>query len=142
MVQELDTSGFFKGVKSEPAENNEKDMQVLQDLWDTMAYYRQKNKDEGYAMTANMIGANKRVIILFKSGNKIIINPVIIDSAEFLTPEEVEKVRIRTERNGRIGIFEDIALEYYDENWEKKRVLFKNEYGRLKELMDRLDGIF
>ena len=142
MIQELDKSNFFKGMISDPVENTERDMRVIKDMLDTMTYYRQKNKDEGYAMTANMIGANKRVIILFKSGNKIIINPVIIDSAEFLTPEEVEKVRIRTERNGRVGIFEDIALEYYDENWEKKRVLFKNEYGRLKELMDRLDGIF
>lgn len=147
MIQELDKTNFFKGIVADPAENTEKDMQILQDMIDTMIYLREKNKDEGFAMTANMIGANKRIMIFYDVWEPyIVINPTVIDKEEFLTPEEIEKERAVAQRDDEMRDFRlyhsHIALEYYNEKWEKKRTLFRNMYGEIKELLDRLDGIF
>lgn len=139
MIQELDKTGFFSGIKSDPAENTEKDMQVIRDMLDTRAYYSKKKKDECYYMTANMIGVNKRIMIIPMDWNyEIIINPVMLDLSEFLTPEEIEKEK----KSLFYPDVSSIALEYYNEKWEKKRTLFRNMYGEIKEMLDRLDGIF
>lgn len=138
MIQELDTTGFFKGIKSEPAANTPEDMQILQDMLETRYYNEQKN-NKCYYMTANMIGVNKRIMIIPMDWTyEVIINPVELDITEFLTPEEIE--------NDKKSLFypdmSAIALEYYNEKWEKKRTLFRNDYGDIKKLLDRLDGIF
>lgn len=79
MIQELDKTDFFKGIVSDPAENTEKDMQLVQDMIDTMIYLREKGKDEGFAMTANMIGVNKRIMIFYDVWEPyIVINPAVI----------------------------------------------------------------
>lgn len=138
MIQELDSTNFFKGIKSDPAENTPKDMQVVQDMLDTRCYNEKKN-NKCYYMTANMIGANKRIMIVPMGWNyEIIINPVVLDISEFLTPEEIEKEK----KSLFYPDMSAIALEYYNEKWEKKRTLFEHEYGDIKALLDRLDGIF
>ena len=150
MIQELDRTDFFKGVKSDPAEDTEKDMLVVRDMLDTMRYYYESNKKdymlgEVYSfMTANMIGVNKRIMIVRDMYNgwgcdcDIIINPVVIDLSEFMTEYQIEKER----KSILYPEMSSIALEYYDERWEKKRKLFDSMYGDIKRLLDRLDGIF
>ncbi len=143
MVQELDKSNFFKGIVCDPADNTEKTKQVIQDMIDTMFYYLKKDREEGFAICANMIGVNKRIIIINEGEfRSILINPVVIDKTEFLTPEEIETERLRAERETTDFIFGNIALEYYDENWEKQRKLFRRKYGTIKQMLDRIDGIF
>ena len=147
MIQELDKTNFFKGVKSDPAENTPKDMQAVRDMLDTMLYYYNKEQYRGeiyYFMTANMIGVNKTIMTaqdpadVFNYNPEVIINPVVLDLSEFMTPEEIEKEK----KSLFYPDMASIALEYYNEKWEKKRKLFKSLYGDIKKLLDRFEGIF
>ena len=73
MIQPIMKDPIFLGGKSEPA--TQADLQVAQDLLDTLAAHR-----EGcVGMAANMIGVRKRIIVFDNEGTDMIMfNPVIL----------------------------------------------------------------
>ena len=73
MIQPIMKDPLFLGVKSQPA--GPEDVQVAQDLLDTLAAHR-----EGcVGMAANMIGVRKRIIVFDNEGTDMVMfNPVIL----------------------------------------------------------------
>ena len=73
MIQPIMKDMLFLGVKSQPA--GPEDVQVAQDLLDTLAAHR-----EGcVGMAANMIGVRKRIIVFDNEGTDMVMfNPVIL----------------------------------------------------------------
>ena len=73
MIQPIMKDPIFLGGKSEPA--TQADLQVAQDLLDTLAAHR-----EGcVGMAANMIGVRKRIIVFDNEGTDMVMfNPVIL----------------------------------------------------------------
>ena len=73
MIQPIMKDPIFLGGKSEPA--TQADLQVSQDLLDTLAAHR-----EGcVGMAANMIGVRKRIIVFDNEGTDMVMfNPVIL----------------------------------------------------------------
>ena len=73
MVQPIMKDETFLAIPSEPA--TKEDLQVAQDLLDTLAAHR-----EGcVGMAANMIGVRKRIIVFDNEGTDMVMfNPVIL----------------------------------------------------------------
>ena len=83
MIQPVMKDPLFLGVKSQPATAD--DVQVAQDLLDTLAAHR-----EGcVGMAANMIGVRKRIIVFDNEGTDMVMfNPVILKSEGRYETEE------------------------------------------------------
>ena len=73
MVKPINKNIFFLQQKAEPA--TKADAQVMRDLLDTM----QAHQMECAGMAANMIGVNKRIIVVnLGMVNLLMVNPVIL----------------------------------------------------------------
>ena len=83
MVKQLVHDPIFLSRKSQPA--TQEDLQVVQDLLDTLAAHRQTC----VGMAANMIGACKNIIAFDNDGtDMVMLNPVIVKrSGEYETEE-------------------------------------------------------
>ena len=76
MVREIIHDPILLGIPSKPAEKE--DMQVAQDLLDTLAFH----KDGCVGMAANMIGVHKRIIAFDNAGTYMVMfNPEILKSS-------------------------------------------------------------
>ena len=83
MIQPIMKDPIFLGGKSDPATRD--DLQVAQDLLDTLAAHR-----EGcVGMAANMIGVRKRIIVFDNEGTDMVMfNPVILKKEGLYDTEE------------------------------------------------------
>ena len=83
MIQPIMKDPIFLGGKSAPATQD--DLQVAQDLLDTLAAHR-----EGcVGMAANMSGVRKRIIVFDNEGtDMVMINPVILKKEGLYDAEE------------------------------------------------------
>ena len=83
MIQPIMKDPIFLGGKSAPATRD--DLQVAQDLLDTLAAHR-----EGcVGMAANMIGVRKRIIVFDNEGTDMVMfNPVILKKEGLYDTEE------------------------------------------------------
>ena len=83
MIQPIMKDPLFLGVKSAPA--TPEDLQVAQDLLDTLAAHR-----EGcVGMAANMIGVRKRIIVFDNEGTDMVMfNPEILKAEDAYDTEE------------------------------------------------------
>ena len=83
MIQPIMKDPIFLGGKSTPATQD--DLQVAQDLLDTLAAHR-----EGcVGMAANMIGVRKRIIVFDNEGTDMVMfNPVILKKEGLYDTEE------------------------------------------------------
>ena len=83
MVRELTHDPIFLAQKSAPATAD--DLQVAQDLLDTLAHHRQTC----VGMAANMIGVCKRIIAFDNDGSyTVMLNPEIVKQSGAYTAEE------------------------------------------------------
>ena len=83
MIKTIVHDPILLGAKSDPA--TKEDMQVAQDLLDTLA----ANKDACVGMAANMIGVHKRIIAYDNEGSYMtMFNPEIIKKSEPYNTEE------------------------------------------------------
>ena len=83
MVKELIHDPVFLAQKSSPA--TQADLQVAQDLLDTLAFY----KDTCVGMAANMIGLCRRIIAFDNEGTyTVMLNPEIVKSSDVYDTEE------------------------------------------------------
>ena len=112
MIQPIMKDPLFLGVKSVPATQD--DLQVAQDLLDTLAAHR-----EGcVGMAANMIGVKKCVIAVSMGFmNVAMFNPVIISKSGEYEAEEGCLSLTGTRKTTR---YEEIEVEYFDINWKKQ----------------------
>ena len=91
-------------------------------------------------MAANMIGYNKRIIIVSLGfANMVMINPVIVGkTGEY----ETEEGCLSLDGERKTKRYEEILVEYYNKNFEKKSQKFTGYVAQIiQHECDHLEGI-
>ena len=125
---------LFLGVKSVPATQD--DLQVAQDLMDTLAAHR-----EGcVGMAANMIGVRKRIIIFDNDGTDMIMfNPVILKAEGQYETEEGCLSLSGTRKTKR---FQKIKVQYQNAAFQTRIKTFSGWTAQIiQHEIDHCEGI-
>lgn len=113
MIKPIMKDPLFLAQKSAPATKN--DLQVGQDLLDTLKAHRQ----ECVGMAANMIGIKKNVIVVNMGLLDVVMfNPVILTKSG---PYQTEEGCLSLRGVRKTIRYQDIEVEYFDLSWEKQR---------------------
>ncbi|RKD31145.1 peptide deformylase [Lacrimispora algidixylanolytica] len=134
MIRSVMKDVIFLNQKSELA--TEADMQVVQDLLDTL----KANEAGCVGMAANMIGVKKRIIAVSMGfANIAMINPVIVKkSGEYVTEEGCLSL-IGVRKTTR---YKDIEVEFWDMNFNKQCQKFTDWIAQIiQHEIDHCDGI-
>ncbi|MBR5123143.1 MAG: peptide deformylase [Anaerotignum sp.] len=134
MVKKIVKDEFFLKQKSEPA--TKADQQVAIDLLDTL----KANEAGCVGLAANMIGVRKCVIAVSMGFmNVVMFNPVIISkSGEY----EAEEGCLSLTGTRPCIRYENIEVEYYDINWNKKCSKFSGWTAEIiQHEIDHCNGI-
>ena len=134
MVKKIMRDPLFLAQKSTDA--TEADRQVITDLLDTL----RANLDHCVGMAANMIGVNKRVIIVNMGFvDAVMFNPVLIKKD---TPYETEEGCLSLTGVRKTTRYENIEVEYLDMNWKKQRQKLSGWTAQIcQHELDHLEGI-
>lgn len=106
------------------------------DLQDTL----RANREACVGMAANMIGVNKRVIIVNMGFVDVVMfNPVLIKKD---TPYETEEGCLSLTGVRKTTRYENIEVEYLDMNWKKQRQKLSGWTAQIcQHELDHLEGI-
>ena len=134
MVREIVRDVFFLAQKSEPA--TKADISVGHDLMDTL----RANRERCVGMAANMIGVKKNIIIVNMGMMDVVMfNPVILKAD---TPYQTEEGCLSLDGVRPTMRFENIEVEYYDINWNKKCSKFSGWTAEIiQHEIDHCNGI-
>lgn len=134
MVRDIMRNPLFLAQKSEPA--TEADMQVVQDLLDTL----KANKDRCVGMAANMIGVKKRIIAVDMGiASVAMINPVITKKKK---PYETEEGCLSLDGVRKTIRYDEIEVEYQDIGFVKRKQTFKGYVAQIiQHEVDHCEGI-
>ena len=134
MIKPIVKDIFFLRRKAETA--TREDIQVGIDLQDTL----RANREACVGMAANMIGVNKRVIIVNMGFVDVVMfNPVLIKKD---TPYETEEGCLSLTGVRKTTRYENIEVEYLDMNWKKQRQKLTDWTAQIcQHELDHLEGI-
>jgi len=134
MIKPIVKDIFFLRRKAETA--TREDIQVGIDLQDTL----RANREACVGMAANMIGVNKRVIIVNMGFVDVVMfNPVLIKED---TPYETEEDCLSLTGVRKTTRYENIEVEYLDMNWKKQRQKLSGWTAQIcQHELDHLEGI-
>ena len=134
MIKPIVKDIFFLRRKAETA--TREDIQVGIDLQDTL----RANREACEGMAANMIGVNKRVIIVNMGFVDVVMfNPVLIKKD---TPYETEEGCLSLTGVRKTTRYENIEVEYLDMNWKKQRQKLSDWTAQIcQHELDHLEGI-
>lgn len=134
MIKPIVKDIFFLRRKAETA--TREDIQVGIDLQDTL----RANREACMGMAANMIGVNKRVIIVNMGFVDVVMfNPVLIKKD---TPYETEEGCLSLTGVRKTTRYENIEVEYLDMNWKKQRQKLSGWTAQIcQHELDHLEGI-
>ena len=134
MIRQICKDTFILGRKSVPA--TKADMPVVDDLLDTL----KANADQCVGMAANMIGVNKRIIVLsVETTNIPMINPVIIKHTD---PYETEEGCLSLNGVRKTARYQSIEVEFFDQNFEKQKQTFTGFPAQIiQHEIDHCNGI-
>ncbi|MBD9333919.1 peptide deformylase [Blautia sp. OM07-19] len=134
MIKPIVKDIFFLRRKAETA--TREDIQVGIDLQDTL----RANREACVGMAANMIGVNKRVIIVNMGFVDVVMfNPVLIKKD---TPYETEEGCLSLTGVRKTTRYENIEVEYLDMNWKKQRQKLSGWTAQIcQHELDHLEGI-
>lgn len=134
MIKPIVKDIFFLRRKAETA--TREDIQVEIDLQDTL----RANREACVGMAANMIGVNKRVIIVNMGFvDAVMFNPVLIKKD---TPYETEEGCLSLTGVRKTTRYENIEVEYLDMNWKKQRQKLSGWTAQIcQHELDHLEGI-
>ena len=125
---------LFLSKKSTPA--GKEDRTTGRDLLDTL----HAHKDRCVGLAANMIGVNKRIIVVAAgSVDLLMYNPQIVAKTKPYAASEgcLSLEGVRTARR-----WETITVEYLDDSWKKQKRTFSGMAAQvIQHEMDHLDGI-
>lgn len=112
------------------------DLSVGRDLTDTL----RANADRCVGMAANMIGVNKRVIIVAVGfGSMVMYNPVILKKSGSYETEEGCLSLSGTRRTTR---YQTIEVEYRDPDWKQQKRTFTGHVAQIiQHEIDHTNGI-
>ena len=134
MIKPIVKDIIFLGQKSEISTKD--DMQVVQDLKDTLSAHR----DGCVGMAANMIGYRKRTIIVSLGiVDLIMINPVIISkNGEY----ETEEGCLSLQGKRKTKRYKDIEVKFMDAGFNEQKQKFSGYIAQIiQHECDHLDGI-
>lgn len=134
MVKTIVKDIFFLGQKAEPATKD--DLQVGKDLQDTL----RANREVCVGMAANMIGVNKRIIIVNMGFVDVVMfNPVLLKKEN---PYETEEGCLSLTGVRKTIRYEHIEVEYLDMNWKKQRQKLQGWTAQIcQHELDHLEGV-
>ena len=135
MVKQLVHDPIFLSRKSQPA--TQEDLQVVQDLLDTLAAHRQTC----VGMAANMIGVCKNIIAFDNDGtDMVMLNPVIVKrSGEYETEESCLSLLGGPRKTKR---YRKIKVQYQTTELQTRRTTFEGWTAQIiQHEVDHLDGI-
>lgn len=134
MIKDICHDVFFLSQKATKA--TKEDVSIGKDLEDTL----RANKDRCVGMAANMIGVNKRIIIVNIGFNDLVMfNPVIINKEEPYTTVE-GCLSLPGQRN--TTRYQHIEVEYDDYSFNKKRIKLSGFFAQIAQHeIDHLEGI-
>lgn len=134
MIKPIVKDIFFLRRKAETA--TREDIQVGIDLQETL----RANREACVGMAANMIGVNKRVIIVNMGFVDVVMfNPVLIKKD---TPYETEEGCLSLTGVRKTTRYENIEVEYLDMNWKKQRQKLSDWTAQIcQHELDHLEGI-
>ena len=135
MVKQLVHDPIFLSRKSQPA--TQEDLQVVQDLLDTLAAHRQTC----VGMAANMIGACKNIIAFDNDGtDMVMLNPVIVkQSGEYETEESCLSLLGGPRKTKR---YRKIKVQYQTTELQTRLKTFEGWTAQIiQHEVDHLDGI-
>ena len=134
MIKPIVKDIFFLRRKAETAPRE--DIQVGIDLQDTL----RANREACVGMAANMIGVNKRVIIVNMGFVDVVMfNPVLIKKD---TPYETEEGCLSLTGVRKTTRYENIEVEHLDMNWKKQRQKLSGWTAQIcQHELDHLEGI-
>lgn len=134
MIKPIVKDIFFLRRKAETA--TREDIQVGIDLQDTL----RANREACVGMAANMIGVNKRVIIVNMGFVDVVMfNPVLIKKD---TPYETEEGCLSLTGVRKTTRYENIEVEYLDMNWKKQRQKLSGWTAQIcQHELDHMEGI-
>lgn len=112
------------------------DLSVGRDLTDTL----RANADRCVGMAANMIGVNKRVIIVAVGfASMVLYNPVITKKSG---PYEAEEGCLSLSGTRRTTRYETIEVAYRDADWKKQTRTFTGHVAQIiQHEVDHTNGI-
>ena len=134
MIKPIVKDVLFLGQKSVPAVKA--DLPLAKDLQDTLA----ANREQCVGMAANMIGVQKRAIIVNMGlADVVMFNPVITQKKG---PYEAEEGCLSLTGVRKTTRYETITLEYTDTEWKKQRRVYSGWIAQIiQHEADHLDGI-
>ena len=134
MIKPIVKDIIFLGQKSEISTKD--DMQVVQDLKDTLSAHR----DGCVGMAANMIGYRKRTIIVSLGiVDLVMINPIIISkNGEY----ETEEGCLSLQGKRKTKRYKDIEVKFMDAGFNEQKQKFSGYIAQIiQHECDHLEGI-
>ncbi len=134
MIKEIVKDVLFLGRKS--TEATKEDVGIIQDLKDTLAFHRGRC----LGMAANMIGCNKRIIIIASDiMDLVMVNPVIIEKEG---QYEAMEGCLSLAGQRKAKRYSKIRVKYQNERFKWKEADFEGLYAQIiQHEMDHLEGI-
>ncbi len=134
MVKDIVKDVLFLGRKS--TEATKEDVGIIQDLRDTLAFHRGRC----LGMAANMIGYNKRIIIIAADiMDLVMVNPVIIEKEG---QYEATEGCLSLTGQRKAKRYSKIRVKYQNERFKWKEADFEGLYAQIiQHEMDHLEGI-
>ena len=134
MIKPIVKDIFFLRRKAETA--TREDIQVGIDLQDTL----RANREACVGMAANVIGVNKRVIIVNMGFVDVVMfNPVLVRKE---SPYETEEGCLSLPGVRKTTRYQTIEVEYLDMNWKKQNLKLDGWIAQIcQHELDHLEGI-
>lgn len=134
MVREIVHDPLFLAIKSEKATINDK--QVAIDLLDTL----KAHLHECVGMAANMIGINKKIIVVSAGFIQfVMINPEIVSKKR---PYKTEEGCLSLSGKRPTTRFEEITVKYLDINFKEQKSDYKGFLAQIiQHECDHLEGV-
>lgn len=134
MIQKIVTDENFLRLPSEPA--TLADLQVAQDLLDTLA----ANAEHCVGLAANMIGVQKRIIVVDDNGTALVLfNPEILKTSEPFQTEEGCLSLVGTRPTKR---YQSIKVRYQNQSFQERIKTFKGWTAQIiQHEIDHCNGI-
>lgn len=134
MIQPIVTDILFLQQKSQEA--SPADMSIGQDLQDTLLAHQ----DACVGLAANMIGVQKRIIIVSLGfGHLVLYNPVLISKAK---PYKTEESCLSLKGSRPTTRYEDIVIRYRNQDWQEVTMPFTGFAAQIiQHELDHLEGV-
>lgn len=137
VIQPIVTDEEKLTMKAEKA--TPEDAGVIQDLLDTFT----EHSDECVCMAANMIGVNKRIIVIADAleGTKVMVNPMIVDKKQAYFAQEGCLSRPDSPDRGAKR-FKRIRVNYLDADFEEHTDNFQGFGAQIiQHAVDHCNGV-